>query len=118
MRPFHLAILECDSPLSRTHVKYGGYGDVFTALLRSGAEALGQSDFILSDSNSTSSINSNGFSSSSIDPNTEKGRNGDGREGKGQRRKLRITKWNAEKNMQQYPSLEDIDGILVTGSSE
>ena len=35
--PLRLAILECDTPLARTHATYGGYGGVFTALLRAGA---------------------------------------------------------------------------------
>lgn len=118
MRPFHLAILECDSPLSRTHAKYGGYGDVFTALLRSGAESLGTPDLIISSdssSNLNSNSDSNGISNSIIDPKPEE-RNG--ADEKGRRRRLRITKWNVEKDMQRYPALDDIDGILVTGSSE
>lgn len=116
MRPFHLAILECDSPLSGTHAKYGGYGDVFTALLRSGADALGDPDLIVSsDSNANPTSDSNGISNSTIDPKPEE-RNG--ADGKGRRRRLRITKWNVEKDMQRYPALDEIDGILVTGSSE
>lgn len=115
MRPFHLAILECDSPLSRTHAKYGGYGGVFTALLRSGAEALGDPDLVLSSSDSNSNPNSNGISNSTADPRSEE-RNGT--DAKGSRRRLRITKWHIEKDMQRYPALDDIDGILVTGSSK
>jgi len=115
MRPFHLAILECDSPLYRTHAKYGGYCDVFTALLRSGAEALGDPDLVLSSSESNPNSNSNGISNSTADPKAEE-RNGV--DGKGHRRRLRITKWHIEKDMQRYPALDDIDGILVTGSSK
>lgn len=114
MRPFHLAILECDSPLSRTQSKYGGYGDVFTALLQSGAEALGNPDLIVESlsSNPNSKSSPNGISNSTTDPNPGE------RNGTVSRRKLRISKWNIEKNMQRYPALDDIDGILVTGSSK
>ena len=38
--PFRIAILECDTPLTQTKEKYGGYGGVFTALLHSAADAL------------------------------------------------------------------------------
>ena len=113
MRPFHLAILECDTPLSRTEAKYGGYGDVFTALLRSGAEALGEPDLIINSSDANSS--SNGISNSTSDRQSEDGKGADGER---QRRSLRITKWGVEKDMRRYPGLDDIDGILVTGSSE
>src|ERR1700728_3544235 len=35
-----IAILECDTPLTSTRAKYGGYGGVFKALLSAGADAL------------------------------------------------------------------------------
>ena len=38
--PLRIAILECDTPLDNTRAKYGGYGGVFTALLKAGADAL------------------------------------------------------------------------------
>lgn len=38
--PLRIAILECDTPLPGTVSKYGGYGGVFTSLLKSGADAL------------------------------------------------------------------------------
>ncbi|KAH6724775.1 class I glutamine amidotransferase-like protein [Leptodontidium sp. MPI-SDFR-AT-0119] len=38
--PLRIAILECDTPLENTRAKYGGYGGVFTALLKAGADAL------------------------------------------------------------------------------
>jgi hypothetical protein len=38
--PLRIAILECDTPLLGTRSKYGGYGGVFTSLLKSGADAL------------------------------------------------------------------------------
>lgn len=36
----HIAILECDTPLTGTRAKYGGYGGVFKVLLSAGADAL------------------------------------------------------------------------------
>ncbi|KAI9795646.1 MAG: hypothetical protein M1833_006886 [Piccolia ochrophora] len=77
--PLRIAILECDTPLDGTRAKYGGYGGVFTALLRAGADALNEPDVISSD--------------------------------KG----LEISKWDVV-NERQYPELNDIDGILITGS--
>lgn len=41
--PLRIAILECDTPLDGTRTKYGGYGGVFTSLLRSGADELSHS---------------------------------------------------------------------------
>jgi len=38
--PLRIAILECDTPLAQTREKYGGYGGVFTALLKAAADAL------------------------------------------------------------------------------
>jgi hypothetical protein len=38
--PLRIAILECDTPLVGTKAKYGGYGGVFTTLLKAGADAL------------------------------------------------------------------------------
>ncbi|MCJ1362635.1 hypothetical protein MMC16_001741 [Acarospora aff. strigata] len=98
-RAQHLAILECDQPLTRTRAKYGGYGGVFTALLKAGAAALGEPDLI-----------SDGSESNTTNGGRET--NGNGVEG----RRLRITKWDIERNMETYPNLEEIDGILITGS--
>ncbi|TKA83155.1 hypothetical protein B0A55_00729 [Friedmanniomyces simplex] len=42
--PFRIAILECDEPIGRTKAKYGGYGNVFKALLDAGADHLAQQD--------------------------------------------------------------------------
>lgn len=78
--PIRVAILECDTPLDQTKAKYGGYGGVFEALLRAGADALG-------------------------DPNIIDSRSG-----------LLISKWNVESG-DKYPNIEDIDAILITGSS-
>lgn len=78
--PLRIAVLECDTPLDETRHKYGGYGGVFEALLRAGADALGQPKLISS----------------------EKG--------------LDISKWDVV-DAQQYPRLEDVDAVLITGSS-
>jgi len=42
--PLRIAILECDTPIGKTKAKYGGYGNVFKALLEAGAEHLDQKD--------------------------------------------------------------------------
>ena len=42
--PLRIAVLECDSPVGRTAEKYGGYGNVFRALLESGAKMLAAED--------------------------------------------------------------------------
>ncbi|KFX99423.1 hypothetical protein O988_03863 [Pseudogymnoascus sp. VKM F-3808] len=51
-RPLRIAILECDTPLPGTQKTYGGYGGVFTSLLRSAASSLNpplpESDLVLS----------------------------------------------------------------------
>jgi len=44
--PIRVAVLECDTPLDNTKAKYGGYGGVFEALLRSSAKALGRPETI------------------------------------------------------------------------
>jgi len=50
--PLRIAILECDTPLPGTVAQYGGYGGVFTSLLRAGASTLSpplrDSDLLLS----------------------------------------------------------------------
>lgn len=76
--PLRIAILECDTPLDGTRAKYGGYGGVFTALLKAGADALGHP----------------GLSSSSG---------------------LALSIFDVV-NKQEYPALEDIDAILISGS--
>ncbi|KAK3115581.1 hypothetical protein LTR53_004941 [Teratosphaeriaceae sp. CCFEE 6253] len=42
--PFKIAVLECDEPIGRTKAQYGGYGNVFKALLDSGAEHVAEKD--------------------------------------------------------------------------
>jgi hypothetical protein len=77
--PIRVAILECDTLLDNTRVKYGSYGGVYEALLRSSAKALDRPE--------------------TIDPQSG----------------LDISKWNVMED--RYPELEDIDAILITGSS-
>jgi hypothetical protein len=79
--PIRLAILECDTPLPETKEKYGGYGGVFKALLRAGAEDMGDPSIIDSQSG------------------------------------LDISMWNVENEPSKYPIIEEIDAILITGSS-
>ena len=76
--PLRIAILECDTPLDNTRAKYGGYGGVFTALLKAGADAL----------NYPGLTASSGLDLLIFDVVTA----------------------------QSYPSLENIDAILLTGS--
>ncbi|KAI4745570.1 class I glutamine amidotransferase-like protein [Aureobasidium sp. EXF-12298] len=40
MPTFHVAILECDTPLDKVLNKYGSYGDIFTALLKQASEEV------------------------------------------------------------------------------
>lgn len=75
--PLRLAILECDDPPPNTDAKYGGYGGVFTTLLRSGAELLGKPDL---------------------------------------ETLLQISKYQIQLDPDNYPKLEDVDAILLTGS--
>ena len=39
-----IAVLECDSPLPKTAALYHGFGGVFEALLKAGAQDLGRPD--------------------------------------------------------------------------
>jgi len=77
--PLRIAILETDTPVPETNKKYGGYGGVFTALLKAGADALGEQ----------------GLSS---------------KEG------LELKAYDVV-TTQEYPELDNIDAILLTGSS-
>jgi hypothetical protein len=76
--PLRIAILETDTPVEPVRAKYGGYGSIFTGLLKAGADALKHERL-----SSTS-----GMEISSFDVVTA----------------------------QEYPKLEDVDGILITGS--
>lgn len=45
--PLRIAILECDTPLRKTHSQYNGYREVFQELLESGVKALNQLDQLI-----------------------------------------------------------------------
>lgn len=89
-RPVRIAILECDTPADGTRAKYGSYGGVFKALLDAGLDALGK-DY--SNKNSSSSAN---------EPETLPER-------------LELSYWDVV-NAQKYPAVEDVGGVLLTGS--
>ncbi|MCJ1283219.1 hypothetical protein MMC26_002547 [Xylographa opegraphella] len=72
--PLRIAILECDTPLTNTRSRYGGYGGVFAALLNAGARSL------------------------DLDKS-----------------ELHISTWDVVER-QEYPSLDDVDAVLITGS--
>lgn len=75
--PLRIAILECDTPNDNVKAKYGRYGDIFTTLLKKGADSLPA----ISSSESELSL-------STFDV----------------------------VDAQEYPKLEDIDGIVMSGS--
>lgn len=87
--PIRIAILECDTPLPRTAAKYGGYGGVFTALLHASAEKFGwdKSELHITTHHVV---------------DDEKGTAGEE---------------EAQELRKRYPRLEDIDAVLITGSS-
>lgn len=90
--PIRIAILEADTPLEQTRREYGSYGGVFTSLLHKAADAL-----------------------------------------RIPRERLQLTGWDVVnephggiedmgglydwKRTRGYPRMEDIDAILITGSS-
>lgn len=78
--PLRIAILECDTPLAQTREKYGGYGGVFTALLKAAADGLHDQYPGLS-------------ATSGLD----------------------LSIWDVVTE-EKYPSLSDIDAILISGS--
>ncbi|KAL5338618.1 class I glutamine amidotransferase-like protein [Aspergillus crustosus] len=72
--PLRIAILECDTPVDPINAKYGGYGGVFTALLKQSAREL---------------------SDSALD--------------------LELSVFDVV-DKQQYPDLERVDAVLLSGS--
>lgn len=78
--PLRIAILECDTPLRKTHSQYNGYREVFQALLDSSVKTLNHPDQLILE-------------------------NG-----------LEVSGWDVYRS-QEYPRLEDIDAVLLTGSS-
>jgi len=78
--PLRIAVLETDTPMDEVVKHYGRYGQIFTMLLESGAEALDDPGMNIS------------------------------------KEDLHITAYDVVSD-QRYPSLNDIDAILITGSS-
>ena len=78
--PLRIAILECDTPLPNTKATYGGYGGLFTSLLKSAAATHAHR------------------LASRVTPED-----------------IDIKIYNVVEK-QEYPNLEDVDGILLTGS--
>lgn len=76
--PIRVAMLECDTPLPKANAHYHGYGGVFEALLKAGAQDLGR-------------------------PDPHSG--------------LQISRYQVELHPENYPDLQDVDAILITGSS-
>ncbi|KAK3502826.1 class I glutamine amidotransferase-like protein [Neurospora crassa] len=93
-RPIRLAILEADTPVPGAHARYSGYRGVFTHLFN---RALASSS-----------------SSSSQDQNQNQ------KQQQGQQHPLSsyltISAHDVVNNLSDYPSLSDIDAILITGS--
>lgn len=129
-----IAILECDTPLEQTRAKYGGYGGVFTALLEAAAASLTvssprplSSEASEEEENSTGVVGSRGSArevktareeEEEEKPGQQQLQEGGGRgEGRGERKvpRLEITKWDVV-HEQRYPNLDDVDGVLLTGS--
>src|SRR5690349_19820896 len=97
--PIRLAILECDTPLPKTAARYGGgYGAVFESLLKAGgAPVLGRR-----------CSPSGAGTEPSPDSNAS---------GSGGAVGLAVTKYQVELHPETYPNLQDVDAILMTGSS-
>lgn len=77
--PLRIAVLECDTPVQGAYLKYGGYGNIFRALLEAGADALNQPELISS------------------------------------KHGLQVGAWDVVSKTE-YPRLEDVDALLLTGS--
>lgn len=78
--PLRIAILECDTPLRKTHSQYNGYREIFQELLHSSLKILNHPDQLTPEN------------------------------------ALDISGWDVYR-IQEYPKLEDIDAVLLTGSS-
>ena len=92
--PIRIAILEADTPIGKTLVKYGSYGGVFTSLLHRAADA--------------SNIPRERLKLTGWDVvNMERAQETEDYNIRGE--------WNIERR-KGYPKMEDIDAILITGS--
>lgn len=81
---YHIAVLECDTPVERIQTRYGTYGDIFERLLKRGLAGLKELP---------------GRAGDSVDV------------------ELALSKWLVVDN-QIYPNPDDVDAILLTGSSK
>jgi hypothetical protein len=90
-RTIRIAVLECDTPPDQTNSKYGGYHGVFSKFLRESADALAQTE---SEALHDHRDGASGRSGPALD----------------------ISRWDVI-NAQAYPALEDVDAIVVSGSS-
>lgn len=86
--PLRIAILECDTPLPGTKAKYGGYGGVFTSLFNTAADTLPATQ------TPTGCLpHPTSFSKSD----------------------LQLSVYDVVEK-QEYPNLDDVDAIMMTGS--
>ena len=92
--PIRIAVLEADTPIGKTLIKYGSYGGLFTSLLWKAADA---SDI------PRERLKITGWDVVDMERVKEKGEDGISGE------------WNIERR-KGYPKMEDIDAILITGS--
>ena len=92
--PIRIAILEADTPIGQTLVKYGSYGGVFTSLLHKAADASNIP---------RERLKLTGWDVVNMEQAQEKEDDNISRV------------WNIERR-KGYPKLEDIDAILITGS--
>ena len=92
--PIRIAILEADTPIGKTLVKYGSYGGVFTSLLHRAADASNIP---------RERLKLTGWDVVNMERAQEK-EDDNVRE-----------EWNIERR-KGYPKMEDIDAILITGS--
>ncbi|KAJ5527114.1 Glutamine amidotransferase type 1, partial [Penicillium frequentans] len=77
--PLRIAILECDTPLRKTHSQYNGYREIFQELLHNSLRILNHPDQLIPEN------------------------------------ALYISGWDVYRR-QEYPKLEDIDAVFLTGS--
>lgn len=102
LRP-RLAILECDVPLPNTNAQYLGYGGVFKALLNAGAESIcyqSEREAVRKADERVGCANTDGD-----EDETER------------KEPIEYSVYNVFTHEEVYPDLEEIDAILITGSS-
>lgn len=90
-----ISILEADTPLTATQIKYGSYGGVFTSLLHQAADASNLP---------RDQLEITGWDVVNIGDETEGTDDDMGG----------IYGWTRRRG---YPKMEDVDAVLITGSS-